>query len=99
MPILEELPPPASGGDLLDPSAPCHEVARALPQQVSSVGFCPRVGPVQRLRALTLRPQELGIFFAPTARSAAATTLTPAILAAFDVVGLEEDQMTGASRR
>lgn len=71
-------------------------MAQALLQRVSSVGFCTRVDPVQRLRALTLRPQEFGVFCGLAHPLFRSHEVDPAVLAASDVVGFEEDQMAGA---
>lgn len=78
-------------------STPCHEVAQALQQRASSVGFCTRVDPtIQRLRAQTLTPQEFGVYCGPKHPLFRQKEIDPSILTASDVVGYEEDRMAGA---
>ncbi|WP_299843862.1 LysR family transcriptional regulator [uncultured Jannaschia sp.] len=77
-------------------STSCHEVAQALLQRVSSVGFCTRVDPAQRLRALTLTPQEFGVYCGPNHSLYRRHDVDPDLVSASDVVGFEEDQMAGA---
>ena len=90
------VPAPPPRRHFLVCSAPCREVARALLQRASSVGFCTRFDRVQRLRALTLTPQEPGVFCGARHPLYRRHEVDPDAPAASDAVGFEEDQMAGA---
>ncbi len=96
-PLLEEFRRQHPDVTLSLRSTPCHEVAQALQQRASSVGFCTRVDPtIHRLRAQPLKPLEFGVYCGPEHPLFRQKEIDPAILAASDVVGYEEDRMAGA---
>lgn len=78
-------------------SVPCAEVTQALLHRVSSVGICTRIDPtIQRLKSMSLTPQEFGVYCGPEHPLYRQQTVDPAVLAKSDVVGFEEDQVAGA---
>ena len=78
-------------------STTCYEVAQALQQRNSSVGFCTLVDPaIHRLRSQPLTPQEFGVYCGPEHPLFRQQQIDPALLAVSDVVGYEEDRMAGA---
>ncbi len=96
-PVLEDFRRQHPDVSLSIRSTPCHEVAQALQQRASSVGFCTRVDPtIQRLRAKPLRSQEFGVYCGPEHPLFRQKDIDLAVLAASDVVGYEEDRMAGA---
>jgi len=96
-PVLEDFRRQHPEVTLAIRSTPCHEVAQALQQRASTVGFCTRVDPtIHRLRAQPLKRQEFGVYCGPNHPLFRETEIDPAVLAASDVVGYEEDRMAGA---
>ena len=96
MPVLEEFRSRHPAVTFSVRSTSCHEVAQALLQRASSVGFCTRVDPAQRLRSLNLLPQEFGVFCGPSHPLYRRHDVDADVLAGSDVVGFEEDQIAGA---
>ncbi|MBN9889907.1 LysR family transcriptional regulator [Salipiger abyssi] len=95
-PVLEEFRAQHPSVTFSIRSAPCHEVAQALQQRASSVGFCTRIDPaIQRLRSQPLTPQEFGVYCGPDHPLYRRQEVDPELLAASDVVGYEEDHIAG----
>lgn len=95
-PVLEGFRKQHPGVTLSIRSASCLEVAQALQQRTTSVGFCTRVDPtIHRLRSLALTPQEFGVYCGPNHPLYRQQDVDHELLASSDVVGFEEDHTAG----